>query len=92
VTRLVLHIDRLVLRGIERADAAVVSAGVRTELQRLLAAPDTARALAAGGSKYRVEAGEVRVARGGGALGRAIAGGIARGIEPREGKPGGNKP
>ena len=35
--RIVLHIDRLVLRGIDRADAGAVSAAIQAELQRLVA-------------------------------------------------------
>ncbi|MFC3284030.1 hypothetical protein [Litchfieldella rifensis] len=80
MTRLVIHIDKLVLRGIDRSDAAAVSAGVQAELQRLLAEPGAASALIAGGDRYRLKAGPVPSAPAGGrALGQAIAGGIVGG-------------
>jgi len=84
MTRVVLHIDRLVLRGVDRADAAAVSAGLKGQLQHLLVGPDAARALAAAGNAYRVKAGEVRIARhrGATAMGRAVASSIVRGVVP----------
>jgi len=82
VIRVLVHIDRLVLRGISRADAAAVSAGLRSQLQHLLAAPDAARALAAGGNHRRVRAGPVRISqrRGATTMGHAVAGSIVRGV------------
>jgi hypothetical protein len=84
VIRVHVHIDRLVLRGISRADAAAVGAGLQAQLQHLLAAPDAARALAAGGNQHRVRAGRVRISQGHGAItmGRAVAGNIVRGVIP----------
>lgn len=84
MTRLVLHIDRLVLTGIDRHDADAVAAGVQTELQRLLAQPGALGALTVGGDRPRIRAGAVPVAHGGNghAMGQAIAGGIARGVKP----------
>jgi hypothetical protein len=83
MTRLVIHVDRLVLHGVDPGDAAVVAAAVQAELQRALAAPHLAQALAASGNRYRLRAGDVRVdrRRGGAAMGRAVAGSIARGVE-----------
>lgn len=80
--RIVLHIDRLVLHGIERSDAAAVTARIRAEVQRMLSASDTAQSIAGTGSRSRV-AGEVRVAAGGGAraLATAVAGRIVQGIK-----------
>jgi hypothetical protein len=84
VIRVLVHIDRLVLRGISRADAAAVSAGLQVQLQHLLAAPDAAGPLAAGGNRHRVRAGQVRISqrRGATAMGRAVAGSIVRGVIP----------
>ena len=45
--RVVLHIDRLVLRGFDREDQAGISEGLRAELGRLLATPQAAQALVA---------------------------------------------
>ncbi|MCB1938218.1 MAG: hypothetical protein KDE64_03345 [Rhodocyclaceae bacterium] len=84
MTRLVLHIDRLVLTGIDRHDADAVAAGVQAELQRLLAQPGALGALVGGGDRPRIRAGAVAVAHGasGHVMGQAIAGGIARGGKP----------
>lgn len=78
----VLHIDRLVLRGIGRTDAAAVSTGIQAELQRLLAEPDAATSLAEGGHRYRIKAGTVNIAQDadGRAVGHAIAGGVFKGV------------
>ncbi|PMR66878.1 hypothetical protein [Halomonas heilongjiangensis] len=83
MTRLVIHIDKLVLRGIDRSDAAAVAAGVQAELQRLLAEPGAASALIEGGDRSRLKAGAIQQApaTGGRALGRAIAGGIVGGTQ-----------
>lgn len=76
-----IYIDRLVLKGIDQRDARAVTTAIESELQRLLADPH-ARAPAIAG-QVRVDAGSVRVgATGGGELGTAVAGNIARGILP----------
>lgn len=80
MTRLVLHIDRLVLRGIEPHDAKAISAGLQAELQRRLATPGAVDALVEGGDRARLRlqthtAGQAP-ASGARALGRAIADGI----------------
>ncbi|MGH8720354.1 MAG: hypothetical protein ACREU4_00115 [Burkholderiales bacterium] len=81
--RVVLHIDRLVLRGIERGDAAALSAGVQAELQHLLAAPEAAQSLAVLGHTALLRAGTVRIApTQGAAAGQAIASGILRSMKP----------
>ena len=82
MTRIVLHIDRLVLRGIDRSDAAAVTACIQAEVQRLLSTSDTAQAIARAGSRHRVS-GKVRVAAASGtrALGTAVAGRIVQGIK-----------
>lgn len=79
--RIVLHIDRLVLRGIDHADAGAVRAALEAELRRRLAAPGTREALARPPAA-RVDAGRVRLPPGAkpASLGRASARLIARGI------------
>ena len=78
--RIIMHIDKLVLRGIDHADAAAVSAGVQADLQRLLAEPGAASPLTGGGHRYRITAGTVHVTHGtrGRAMGHAIAGSIVK--------------
>ena len=85
--RIVLHIDRLVLRGIDRADAAAVTSGLQHELQRRLALPGATPVIGADGDRYRVNAGSVQIARGLGAhaMGRAIAGRIVKRTKPLAG-------
>ena len=84
MSRVVIHIDTLVLRGIDRADARAVSAGVQAELQRLLATPGAAVALAAGGDRHRLITEPARLALGssGAATGKRIAASIANGVKP----------
>lgn len=78
MTRIVLHIDRLVLRGIDPADAAAVSDGLRAELQNRLENPEARAALFASGGRYRLNAGSVRIPHGqaAAATGQALAGRI----------------
>ncbi len=78
--RVVLHVDRLVLRGVARGDAAGVAEGLQAELQSLLGAPSGVAALVGHGGSYSVQAGTARVRQGGDAasVGRAAAGRIVR--------------
>ena len=78
--RIMLHIDRLTLRGIGRAEAADVAAELQTELRRQLTAPGTGQAMVAAGDRYRIKAGRVKVAADGlaGTTGQAVAARIAR--------------
>lgn len=82
--RIVLHIDCLTLRGFARSRAAAVSAGLRAELQSLLAADPAVDAMLAHQSARVLQAGEVRVTQGEtpAAVGRATAGQIVRGPRP----------
>ena len=76
--RVTLHIDRLVLRGVDPHDAAAVAQALRAELGSLLA-PDAGAALAAQGSAALRRVAPISLAPGtdAAALGRAVAGGIA---------------
>ena len=86
MTRIVLHIDRLVLRGVDPADAGAVAAALRAELGQRLQA-DAAAALAGQGDRAVLRAGRVQLAPGdhGQALGRAVAARIAQ-PQPRPGR------
>jgi hypothetical protein len=82
--RIVLHAERLVLRGIERADASAVSAGLQAELRARLAGEGGAAGLTAQDGVPAVRAGTARVALGGdaGAIGRAVAASIVQRGKP----------
>ncbi|SFL96500.1 hypothetical protein [Variovorax sp. OV329] len=75
--RLVLHIDRLVLHGVERADAAGVADALQEQLGALLAAGGSP--LAAQGNTHALQAGRIRLPHdaGAAALGHAVATRIA---------------
>lgn len=76
--RIFLSIDKLVLRGVDRADAAAVTGALQEELQRLLASGDAT--LATQASTRALQAGHVRLRQGddAAALGRVVATRIAR--------------
>jgi len=82
--RLVVHIDRMVLKGFGNADAKAIGEGMRSELARLLAQPATSDRLASLGHMSSLHAGKIRLARDakpqgvGVSAGRAIAKGISR--------------
>jgi hypothetical protein len=83
VRRVELTIDRLVLRGIDPAHREALVEGLQTELQRLLAAPETSAArpgktpvLRVGG--LRLEPGH----QGARKLGGSVATAIGKGILP----------
>jgi hypothetical protein len=74
--KIVVHIDRLVLRGFERAERHVLAAALERELARALAAPDGAERLASHGHLARLQVPDVRLggvaAQQGAQLGRSI--------------------
>ena len=84
MTRVVVHIDRLVLKGFRGADSQAIGEGMRSELARALAEPSTAGSLASMGDIPRINAGNVSVSRDtaprqfGVSAGRAIARGLSR--------------
>jgi hypothetical protein len=81
--RIVVHIDRLVLRGFGQDERDSVAKGLRAELGRLLAAPETLRQLGAQDGVSRLKIGPVRVGQGtkSTAIGAQTAQGIAQGIQ-----------
>lgn len=76
--RVVVHIDRLVLRGFAASDGDGIALGLRQELGRLLADPAMANRLAAGGNVARLRLGAVPIQRG--AAPCEIGTGVGRGI------------
>ena len=82
MTRLVLHIDRLVLSGFARSDTRAITRAIESELADRLAGAAAAGAITTAGDRREVRARRVSV-RGEAApadLGRAVADSIARGI------------
>jgi hypothetical protein len=81
--RIVMHVDRLLLRGFTRSDAARLATGLRVELQSLLRGDAAVAALSGHENAHVVRAGTVRVAQGSSAaaVGRAAATRIVRGAK-----------
>ena len=77
---IVLHIDRLVLRGFNRADAGAVSEALQAELRQQLATHGSG-ALAAHAARSHLHVGRVQLVQGADstALGQAVAAHIAAG-------------
>jgi hypothetical protein len=80
VSRVVVHIDRLVVSG--PADARAVEAAVREAVARELGRPGATARVVATGSREAVDAGQVRAADGPAALGAAIGRSIGGGGRP----------
>jgi hypothetical protein len=82
MTRLVIHVERLILKGVDRADAGAFTRAIRSELAQRLAGPQAASEISAAGQRRRICADQVGrpEALGPAALGRAVAGSIARGV------------
>lgn len=81
--RVTLHIDRLVLRGFRRENRDGLVEGIQQELHRLLADPQAAQQLAAGGDAARLRMGEVRIGEGATPqnVGAQVAQAISRGMK-----------
>jgi hypothetical protein len=82
--RVVVHIDRMALKGFHSADAHAIGEGMRGELARLLARPAIGERLVSLGQVSTRHAGKVKLAHDakpqglGISAGRAIAMGILR--------------
>ena len=80
MSKVIVHIDRLVLRGVDPSDAADFSATLRAEVQRQLARPGTGQQIDRT-HRHRIDAGRVRTGNGtlansaGVAIAKAITGG-----------------
>jgi hypothetical protein len=80
--RVLVHIDRLVLKGFAHADRHALAEGLREELARQLTEPGLAVRLASRSRSDRVDAGHVGIGPAGSLrpVGAQIALGIAKGI------------
>jgi hypothetical protein len=82
--RVIVHIDRLVLKGFRQEDRQAIAEGLRRELTRLLAYPTTTNRLGSLGNVARLQAGQIHPARDakpqqvGVLAGRAIDRGLKR--------------
>jgi hypothetical protein len=61
MTRLVVHVERLVLRGFATEDHVAIGESLRAELERQLAEAGIARRFEANGDVSRMLAGTVRI-------------------------------
>ena len=59
-----VHIDRLVLKGFRHEDRHAIAAGLQQELGRIFAAQDTVSLLSAGGDVSRLQVGGVDIEHG----------------------------
>jgi hypothetical protein len=81
MTRIVLHIDKIVLHGVDPAQRTAFSRAMRAELTRQLASADSARSLAVRPDSERLVVQPLRQPAARPAqLGRDVAQGIARGL------------
>ncbi len=80
MSKVIVHIDRLVLRGVDPSDQKAVATALQTELQRQLTEPGIARRIDPG-HRYRLDAGQVQMGKEklgtatGAAISRALTGG-----------------
>jgi hypothetical protein len=64
MSRLVVHVETLIIRGVRLEDRQAVSAGIQKELSTLLSAPGAGVRLARLGTLHTVAVGEVVVVSG----------------------------
>jgi hypothetical protein len=83
MTRVVVHIDGLVLKGFPQQDRHALAEGLQQELGRLFADPATAQKLAARGDVRQLMVSGVRVSPNTAPanVGTQAARGIARGVK-----------
>ena len=62
--RVVVHIDRLVLKGFRHEDRHAIAMGLQEELSRVLAAPWAAQALSTLGDIPQLQVGHMHIAQG----------------------------
>lgn len=82
MSRIVIHIDRLLLRGFRHTDRHAIADGLRTELVQYFGEPGAAHMLASRGDLPHLKPGTLRIGpratpiRVGAQAGRAIAKGL----------------
>ena len=81
--RIVLHIDRLVLKGYRHEDRHGIAEGLQHELARLFADPQAAQQLTASGDVSRLRVGSVRIGQDANPqrIGLQVAQGIGKGMK-----------
>ncbi|MDB5970547.1 MAG: uncharacterized protein JWQ90_2997 [Hydrocarboniphaga sp.] len=81
--RVVLYIDRLVLKGFDRRDRHALAAGLQQELTRMFAEPGLMRQLVAKGDIGVIKTGAVRIAASASPakVGSHLAGSITQGVK-----------
>jgi len=81
--RVILHIDSLVLRGFRHEDRHGIADGVRQELARMLADPQTTQQLSENGDVSRLKIGSVQIGQGAKPqhIGSRVVQGIGRGMK-----------
>jgi hypothetical protein len=82
MTRIVVHIDRLVLRGVAQTDADALSAEISRAVAGQLGAQSVRAPLIVQGDQYRIQAGKVAAASNPVATGKAIGRRIVSGGRP----------
>jgi hypothetical protein len=82
--RLVIHIDRLVMKGLRREDASSITENLREHLTRELAAPETLQRILARGDVPWLQAGKVSISAGNASarIGERAAHAIAARVKP----------
>jgi hypothetical protein len=80
--RVIVHIDRLVLAELHRADQHAIAMSLQEELRRRFADPAMLVHLLSGGDVSRLAGGRIRIERGAGppAVGAQIASRVTRAI------------
>ena len=82
MNRVVVHIDRLVLKGFRHEDRHAIAAGLRQELGRVFADREAVSLLRARGDVSRLQVGDVSIVHGSmpQRVGESVAEGIGREI------------
>lgn len=82
MTRIMVHIDQLVLRGVAQTDADALSAEISRAVADQLGAQSVRAPLIVQGDQYRIQAGKVTAASNPVATGQAIGQRIVSGGRP----------
>lgn len=84
MTRVIVHIERLVLKGFQPGDRHAVAQGLQAELERVLSGRDAASRLRGLGDVPGLQVGGVPVEQGANPqrVGESVAQGIGRKITP----------
>ena len=83
MNRIILHIDKLVLRGFNHEDRQGIAEGLQQELVRMFADPQAAQQLTANGDVSRLRIGSIRIGQNSKPqhVGSQVAQGIGKGMK-----------